>query len=109
MSSLAAAPVCMRRCRRMYAQVRHRENQYHVDSLTIKGDTDLATVLLLEVVAIRLDCGTVSKEEVVTHNPRLSAAVALLTLAPVTRASGRKQSGTITQNGTAPWLVEGDP
>ena len=31
-------------------------------SLTIKGDTDLAAVLLLEVVAICLDCGTMGKK-----------------------------------------------
>ena len=78
-------------------------------SLTIKGNTNLATVLLFEVVAVRLDCGTVGDEEVVTDGPGLPATVALFALAPVTCTSGSKESSTITQNGTAPWLVEGDP
>ena len=86
-----------------------RRNECHVESLTVKGDTDLASVLLLEVVAICLDCGTMGKKQIVTHNPRLPAAVAHFALAPVTCASGRKQTSTKPENRTAPWLVEGDP
>lgn len=86
-----------------------RRNQYHVESLTVKGDTDLASVLLLEVVAIRLDCGAVGEEEIVTHDPGLPAAVTLFALTPITCASRRKEAGAITQDGTTPRLVEGDP
>ena len=50
-----------------------------------------------------------SNEERVADDPRLPRRVTLCALAPITTTAGSKKAGAISENGTAPWLVEGDP
>jgi hypothetical protein len=77
--------------------------------LTIQGDSDYASILLLEVVAVSLDCRTMSNEEVVPDGPGLPAAVADVAFAAVAGAARGEQAGAVAQDRAAPWLVEGDP
>jgi hypothetical protein len=78
-------------------------------ALTVQGDSNYASVLLLEVFAVGLDRRTMSNEEVVADGPGLPAAVADVALAAVAGAARGEQAGAVAQDRAAPGLVEGDP
>lgn len=77
--------------------------------VTIKSDTDLATVSRLELLAVDLDRVRVRNQDVVSHDPVLPGRVALSALGAVASASRGEQTGVVSENARAPRLVEGDP
>ena len=80
-----------------------------VGGVAVQGDADFTPLGGLEIIAISLDGASVGDKNVVANNPGLAGRVTDRRLGAVRGVAGGEIPHTISEDGAAPRLVEGDP
>ena len=77
--------------------------------LTVECNPYFPTVVRLELLSVHFYRTPVRNKNIVSHNPRLRRTIPDWILSVIARPPRRKETRTVSQDGTAPGLVEGDP
>src|SRR5690606_35545144 len=80
-----------------------------VHPVTVQGDTNLSTNLILELLTVDLHSVTMGNQERVTSKQMLAGGVTLLRLGAVGASSWSVETNVVTEDSRAPWFVEGNP
>jgi hypothetical protein len=70
-----------------------------VCGVTVEGDSNLTTILGLELLTVNLYSAAMSNEKVVANDPRLGGRVTNVRLVAVRAATGSVRTGAVTKNG----------
>ena len=76
---------------------------------TIQSDTDLSSILGFEVLPVNLDSSGMCQQDVMSDDPRLSAAITNSISLSIAGMARGKHADIVAEDGTAVWFVECDP